>query len=225
MAAFLEVIENDVEAAALLEGILSGDEMDYGALAVLSDVFEDKGFGAMATVLRSGVRPFKFQGTTRALTAVRTTTRRGRELRSGWRYVIRRVKRDGAVDWNTSYSVAYCIGETVDNAANLIEKERAARAAGHGFKVGDLLYRSWGYDQTNVDFAQVVRVSGDRVEVREIQKTEGEQRRQRHLVRAIPDAFVGEVIKMVARYDATGAHLRDYHRADASAEYYVSDYY
>lgn len=29
----------------------------------------------------------------------------------------------------------------------------------HAIKVGDLFVRSWGYDQTNVDFYQVVRVS------------------------------------------------------------------
>lgn len=34
-----------------------------------------------------------------------------------------------------------------------------ASTAGHGFKVGDLLYSAWGYDQTNVDFYEVVRVS------------------------------------------------------------------
>lgn len=34
-----------------------------------------------------------------------------------------------------------------------------ASTAGHGFRVGDLLYSAWGYDQTNVDFYEVVRVS------------------------------------------------------------------
>ena len=30
-----------------------------------------------------------------------------------------------------------------------------------GIKVGDLFYSSWGYDQTNVDFFQVVALSGE----------------------------------------------------------------
>lgn len=35
-------------------------------------------------------------------------------------------------------------------------------------KVGDILYTSWGYDQTNVEFFAVTKVSGKRVWVREI---------------------------------------------------------
>ncbi len=43
------------------------------------------------------------------------------------------------------------------------------KAAGRGLVAGDLLYASWGYDQTNIDFYQVIRLAGDRsVEVRKI---------------------------------------------------------
>ena len=38
----------------------------------------------------------------------------------------------------------------------------------HALKVGDLLYASWGYDQTNVDYFEVTKVVGKTVEVREI---------------------------------------------------------
>lgn len=34
----------------------------------------------------------------------------------------------------------------------------AKREAGHPYNVGDVLFRSWGYDQTNVDFYEVVEV-------------------------------------------------------------------
>lgn len=37
-------------------------------------------------------------------------------------------------------------------------------------KVGDILYSSWGYDQTNIDFYQVTAVSGSSATVREIAK-------------------------------------------------------
>ena len=38
----------------------------------------------------------------------------------------------------------------------------------HGLKVGDILYSSWGYDQTNVDFYEVVALVGTTmVEIRE----------------------------------------------------------
>lgn len=38
----------------------------------------------------------------------------------------------------------------------------------HGLKVGDVLYYSWGYDQTNVDFFEVVSTTAKTVSVRAI---------------------------------------------------------
>lgn len=35
-------------------------------------------------------------------------------------------------------------------------------------KVGDILYSSWGYDQTNIDFYQVTAVKGKQVVIRQI---------------------------------------------------------
>lgn len=37
-------------------------------------------------------------------------------------------------------------------------------------KVGDILYSSWGYDQTNIDFYKVVKVSGFSVWIQELGK-------------------------------------------------------
>ena len=50
----------------------------------------------------------------------------------------------------------------------LAGKKEAAQAA---LEVGQILYTSWGYDQTNVDFYQVVKVSGKRAYVREIKQS------------------------------------------------------
>jgi hypothetical protein len=41
---------------------------------------------------------------------------------------------------------------------------------GHGFEVGNILSSSWGYDQTNVTFYQVLKVTPKTVTVREIRK-------------------------------------------------------
>jgi hypothetical protein len=41
---------------------------------------------------------------------------------------------------------------------------------GRGFKVGDILSSSWGYDQTNITFYQVLKVTPKTVTVREIRK-------------------------------------------------------
>ena len=47
-------------------------------------------------------------------------------------------------------------GRIADTAkANESKKEAIAS---HTFKVGDCLYQSWGYDQTNIDFFEVVAV-------------------------------------------------------------------
>ncbi|MEY2170711.1 MULTISPECIES: hypothetical protein [unclassified Rhodanobacter] len=40
----------------------------------------------------------------------------------------------------------------------------------HSLKVGDVLYTSWGYEQTNVEFYEVVSVRGSVVDLRELQQ-------------------------------------------------------
>lgn len=53
------------------------------------------------------------------------------------------------------------------------EKEKAAKKAirenmQHGFEVGQIYYDSWGYEQTNVDFYEVIEVKAKSVVIREI---------------------------------------------------------
>lgn len=48
------------------------------------------------------------------------------------------------------------------------ERRAARKAFVHSYKAGDLFRRSWGYDQTNVNFYQVVAVKGKTLTVREI---------------------------------------------------------
>jgi hypothetical protein len=67
-------------------------------------------------------------------------------------------------------------------------------------KVGDLLYTSWGYDQTNVEFYAVTRVSGKRVWVREIagdSETTGFM--QAKCWPAMPIRFCGDETMHIAR--------------------------
>lgn len=47
-------------------------------------------------------------------------------------------------------------------------QKEAARMAGHSLKVGDILCGSWGYEQTNVNFYQVVAVTRSTVDVKPI---------------------------------------------------------
>lgn len=46
-------------------------------------------------------------------------------------------------------------------------QRKAAKASDH-YSVGDILVNSWGYEQTNVDFYEVVRVMAKSIELREI---------------------------------------------------------
>lgn len=51
------------------------------------------------------------------------------------------------------------------------DRKRARRKTAHDLNVGDILYSSWGYEQSNVDFYEVVRVpSGRSAVVRKIEQ-------------------------------------------------------
>jgi hypothetical protein len=59
-----------------------------------------------------------------------------------------------------------------DIIRNWIKRKKDAMTARksyqHQFKVGDILYAIWGYDQTNVDYFQIIKVSGKVIWYREI---------------------------------------------------------
>lgn len=44
----------------------------------------------------------------------------------------------------------------------------ATVTVGHPFEVGDIFYNSWGYDQTNIDFYQVVKTTAKSVRLARI---------------------------------------------------------
>lgn len=66
------------------------------------------------------------------------------------------------------------VKEQVNNIKNRIEDRIKSNTAKkdaisqHTFKVGDCLYQSWGYDQTNIDFFEVVEVLPKSVKIRPI---------------------------------------------------------
>ena len=58
-----------------------------------------------------------------------------------------------------------------ERAERMGEQRRKASAYRHDVKPGDIFRASWGYDQTNIDYYQVVRLIGEHMaEVREIQQ-------------------------------------------------------
>lgn len=67
-------------------------------------------------------------------------------------------------------------------------------------KVGDILHTSWGYDQTNVEFYVVTRVSGRATWIREIaQDSEATGYMQTKCWPAMPIRMVGEETKHIAQ--------------------------
>ena len=85
-------------------------------------------------------------------------------------------------------------------------QKRAQREVGHGLAVGEIVYSSWGYEQTNVDFYQVVRVpSALSAVVRKVAKNTIESTGgMSGKVIARPGEFVADALETLHR--AAGLH-------------------
>jgi hypothetical protein len=53
--------------------------------------------------------------------------------------------------------------------AEAMAERRALQKAPHTMQIGDILYSSWGYDQTNIDYYEVVGVTKKCVKIRSIE--------------------------------------------------------
>jgi hypothetical protein len=73
------------------------------------------------------------------------------------------------------FRVAGCVQQKTARLDEAKAKRQSMKAADF-YAVGDVLYNSWGYDQTNVDFYQVVQVLPRSIRVRKIAKDYVEQR-------------------------------------------------
>ena len=69
-------------------------------------------------------------------------------------------------------------------------------------KVGDIYYTSWGYDQTNVDFYQIVSKKGHTFKVQKIGSKIVQESRGSDSVIADPNVKCGEV--MTKRMNTVG---------------------
>jgi len=78
-------------------------------------------------------------------------------------------------DWYYSFRSVDAMNARIDDSINGIQQSKAAvarrraeRAAPTDVAVGDVFRCSWGYDQTNIDYFQVIEVNGAYATVREI---------------------------------------------------------
>jgi len=68
-------------------------------------------------------------------------------------------------------------------------------------KLGDILYRTWGYDQTNVDFYQVVRKTVSRLVIRKIGNSTTETGFMCGMTAPVRDSFKGaEMVVKAGQY-------------------------
>jgi hypothetical protein len=88
----------------------------------------------------------------------------------------RRNKPDLHVQYRSSARREQALREHVENQRKVAEykAEQAAKRSGfrHSFKAGDVLHYSWGYEQTNCEFYQVVSTTPGNVTMREIAQTD-----------------------------------------------------
>ena len=76
-------------------------------------------------------------------------------------------------------------------------------------KVGDIFVSTWGYEQTNIDFYQIIEVKGQYATFQEICSKEVEGSMYSHgmacQVVPVKDSFIGEPIKKKMRFNEGGA--------------------
>lgn len=136
--------------------------------------------------------------------------------------------------FGTAQALFAAINETLDQRrghAARVAKERAERNQPHDVKIGDIFKASWGYDQTNVDFYAVTKVTGTHtVQLEEIgsttvaQPTAGSYR-----VKPDPTARTGKFMtKRVSAWKGNpcvriGNHATA-HRVDPNESHYMSDW-
>lgn len=121
----------------------------------------------------------------------------------------RRNRADFAYRFNNAERMNAYIAEYVAGIVaqrDRVAQRRAERVAANrnaAVNVGDIFQAMWGYDQTNIDYYQVVAVSGQMMQVREIsQMREGNGYADQGVCAPAPNRFVGEARRV--RIQASG---------------------
>lgn len=229
------------EAQSILDRATSGMETDLGALAILADQVEERGFELEASILRAGVSPLKIGKRFHKLAGwkIKKVIKsnygmpQGTPLEWGyvqqWRWIpLYRGEPMKNGRYYTFMSLAALIDhvskEVMQDKLNM-EKIAESRAAGHPYKVGTIMVHSWGYDQTNVDFVEVIEVKGDRIKVQEISReTVATETWGSYRVRPVPGSFGDDKpITLTVKYGPEPS-VRNYRITEPTKTHYMSDY-
>ncbi len=93
----------------------------------------------------------------------------------------------------------------LEQHALLVAERKSERSKSHTLTVGTILHHSWGYDQTNCDYYQVISVTEHGATIREIASRTVPSSEVSHGMAdkrvAVKDQFCGEPIKVRVRGD------------------------
>lgn len=115
-------------------------------------------------------------------------------------YCGKRSKPDFNYKFKTQENLEKYVSEylkrLIDHEKSKQERKEKRLSFQHTLKVGDILYSSWGWEQTNVDFYQVIEIIGKMVKIREIECSmpKGEEGFMTGYVIPLKDKFYGEKI-------------------------------
>lgn len=95
------------------------------------------------------------------------------------------------IDFDTSFNYNTC--QTFIKKLSDIKEYKEPQ---HNIKVGDIFYHSWGYEQTNIDFYQVIAVTAKTVSIREIKDVvdKYDSLQLRGETKPLKDSFVNDKI-------------------------------
>lgn len=83
---------------------------------------------------------------------------------------------------------------TLENKTKKVQERRDYK---HPYKVGDIFDTSWGYDQTNVDFYQVVEVRGKVLIIRKVSEVTDHESQGAEYVVPAKDSFIGPPMRIL----------------------------
>lgn len=121
----------------------------------------------------------------------------------------RRNKSDFNYRFGNAERMNEYIAEYVEGIKAAVERkaqrkaQRVAAIRNAVVNVGDIFRASWGYDQTNIDYFEVVGVKGQMIEVREIGQMSEEDGFMSGKCVPVPSAYRGEVMRKKSMRMAT----------------------
>lgn len=109
------------------------------------------------------------------------------------------------------------------------EKKKKAEAFKSELEIGSILYTCWGYEQTNVEFFQVVALKGSKVTLRELRKHSEASGFMSEEVAPQPNEFLNDDIlerRVMNGYikidNCTNAYLLEYKKLETGTKIYKS---